>query len=160
MFRERWINVKKSIKLVIESLHSLSSGFVERFETNSYPSLHTVTHQSWDVSTNSVFSVILSAIMNRVCWDTSRNIFAKHHPSKTSFQHSHVIARCCCRTRATIMSGLGSLLSWPCYFSTVKFVVDPLNINNTDHTCGTDITDSVLGQNILFIGQNIFVYCW
>ena len=28
------------------------------------------------------------------------------------------------------------------------------------HTCGTDITDSVLGQNILFIGQNIFVYCW
>ena len=135
-------------------------GFVERFETNSYPSLHSVTHQIRDVSTNTVFSIILCTMMNRDYWDTLDKYFCKTSSKQDilSTFTCYVIAGCC--TIATIRSGLGSLLSWPCYFSTVKFTVDLLNINNTVHTCGTDITDSVLGQNILFIGQNIFVYCW
>ena len=71
-------------------------------------------------------------------------------------------------TFRTMMCGLWSsssvrcLLSWPCLVSTVKLTKDLLNINNAClHTCGTqDIKDSVRGQNISFIGQNIFVYCW
>ena len=46
----------------------------------------------------------------------SRNIFAKHHPSKTSFQHSHVVLlhATCCPSRATIRSSLLALLLFHC----------------------------------------------
>ena len=46
----------------------------------------------------------------------SRNIFAKHHPSKTSFQHSHVVLlhAACCSTIATARSSLLALLLFHC----------------------------------------------
>ena len=105
-------------------------GFVERFETNSYPSLHSVTHQSQAVSTNAVFTLLLWTLLNRDCWDTLEKYFCK-----TSSKQDILSTFTCCVIARYLLSyhsnnQVFSPRSWPCYFSTVKFTADLLNINN------------------------------